>query len=78
MFEEGWESKQGRIDRVAGQPESLAEHTLSKDDGLVEHATFGLRVQSPEVRVDNATDNSATVIAVDSANRRGTLVKVVQ
>ena len=77
-FEEWRESEQGRIDRAAGQPESPAAHKLSRDDGLVEYATLELRVHPPEVSVDNAADDNATVIAVDSANRPGTLVEVVQ
>ena len=77
-FEEWRESEQGRADRAAGQPESPAAHGHSRDDGLVEYATLELRVHPPEVSVDNAVDESATVIAVDSANRPGTLVEVVQ
>ena len=77
-FEEWRESEQGRADRAAGQPESPAAHSHSRDDGLVEYATLELRVHPPEVSVDNAVDESATVIAVDSANRPGTLVEVVQ
>jgi len=77
-FEEWRESEQGRADRAAGQPESPATHGHSRDDGLVEYATLELRVHPPEVSVDNTVDESATVIAVDSANRPGTLVEVVQ
>ena len=44
----------------------------------MEYATLELRVHPPEVSVDNAADDNATVIAVDSANRPGTLVEVVQ
>ena len=48
------------------------------EDGLLEYATCELRIHPPEVRIDNELDDESTVVIVDSANRPGTLVEVVQ
>lgn len=43
---------------------------------MLEHETLLLRVNPPNVDVDNQSHPSETVITVDSANRPGTLVEV--
>ena len=44
---------------------------------LLEYEALALRVAPPEISVDNVSRAAATVIAIDSANRPGTLVSVV-
>uniref|UniRef100_A0A7S0S4Y5 ACT domain-containing protein n=2 Tax=Chlamydomonas leiostraca TaxID=1034604 RepID=A0A7S0S4Y5_9CHLO len=45
---------------------------------LLEYETLELRVHPPNVTIDNESYLDATVITLDSANRPGTLVEVVQ
>ena len=44
----------------------------------LEYATLELRVNPPTVRVDNDLEDRSTVVIVESANRPGTLVEVVE
>eukprot|EP00775_Hariotina_reticulata_P005371 gene5371-5606_t len=54
-------------------------HTSVTSEGeLLEHQTLELRVHPPNVTVDNESYDDRTIITVDSANRPGTLVEVVQ
>jgi len=49
------------------------------DDGtLLEYETLELRLHPPNVLVDNETYDDMTVVTIDSANRPGTLIEVVQ
>lgn len=43
---------------------------------LKEYHTLELRLNPPQISIDNDCDNSATVLCIDSANRSGTLVEV--
>eukprot|EP00879_Flechtneria_rotunda_P017211 GHRR01018032.1.p1 GENE.GHRR01018032.1~~GHRR01018032.1.p1 ORF type:complete len:568 (+),score=198.34 GHRR01018032.1:444-2147(+) len=55
------------------------KHTSVTSEGeLLEHQTLELRVHPPNVTIDNDLYDDRTVITVDSANRPGTLVEVVQ
>ena len=45
---------------------------------LLEYEALALRVAPPEISVDNVSRAAATVITIDSANRPGTLVSVVE
>ncbi|CDP13377.1 unnamed protein product [Coffea canephora] len=49
--------------------------SVSVDD---EFEKLALRINPPMVTVDNESDKKATLIKVDSANRRGSLLEVVQ
>ncbi|CAA3003875.1 ACT domain-containing ACR4-like [Olea europaea subsp. europaea] len=49
--------------------------SVSVDD---EFEKLVLRMNPPRVTVDNASNNKATLIKVDSANKRGSLLEVVQ
>ncbi|KZV44080.1 hypothetical protein F511_10751 [Dorcoceras hygrometricum] len=49
--------------------------TLAVDD---EYEKLVLRMNPPRVTVDNASDKKATLIKVDSANKRGSLLEVAQ
>ena len=51
---------------------------LLDENGIVEYATLELRVHPPSVKIDNTLDEDSTVVIVDSANRPGTLVEVVE
>ncbi|KAL3142750.1 hypothetical protein ABBQ38_003051 [Trebouxia sp. C0009 RCD-2024] len=52
--------------------------SVSCSGELLEYETLELRVNPPNIDVDNNYDPSCTLITVDSANRPGTLVEVVQ
>ena len=45
---------------------------------LLDNLTLELRVHPPEVHIDNVSDEKYTVVTIDSANRPGSLVFVVQ
>mmetsp|Transcript_29833 Transcript_29833/g.63522 ORF Transcript_29833/g.63522 Transcript_29833/m.63522 type:complete len:694 (+) Transcript_29833:62-2143(+) len=66
--------------RGSGSRRSSVQHdaSLLDENGIVEYATLELRVHPPSVKIDNTLDDSATVVIVDSANRPGTLVEVVE
>ena len=49
----------------------------SREGALLEYETLELRVNPPNVIIENREDQACTHIAVDSANRPGTLVEVV-
>ena len=48
------------------------------ENGMLEYATLELRVHPPSVKIDNTLEEGSTVVIVDSANRPGTLVGVVE
>ena len=48
------------------------------ENGMLEYATLELRVHPPSVKIDNTLEEGSTVVIVDSANRPGTLVEVVE
>ena len=50
--------------------------SVSCSGELLEYETLELRVNPPNIDVDNNYDSSYTLITVDSANRPGTLVEV--
>ena len=50
--------------------------SVSCSGELLEYETLELRVNPPNIDVDNNYDPSCTLITVDSANRPGTLVEV--
>ena len=50
--------------------------SVSRSGELLEYETLELRVNPPNIDVDNNYDPSCTLITVDSANRPGTLVEV--
>ena len=50
--------------------------SVSCSGELLEYETLELRVNPPNIDVDNNYDPSYTLITVDSANRPGTLVEV--
>ena len=50
--------------------------SVSSSGELLEYETLELRVNPPNIDVDNNYDPSCTLITVDSANRPGTLVEV--
>ena len=43
---------------------------------LKEYHTLELRLNPPQISIDNDCDDGATVLCIDSANRSGTLVEV--
>lgn len=45
---------------------------------ILEYETLELRIHPPNVNVDNQSEPTCTVVTIDSANRPGTLVEVVQ
>lgn len=51
--------------------------SVSCSGELLEYETLELRVNPPNIDVDNNYDPSCTLITVDSANRPGTLVEVI-
>lgn len=53
-------------------------HAVTNDGALLEYETLELRVHPPNVIIDNDMYEDRTAITVDSANRPGTLVEVVQ
>ncbi|KAK9829031.1 hypothetical protein WJX72_003510 [[Myrmecia] bisecta] len=54
------------------------QSSVSHSGELLEYETLELRVHPPNINIDNGCDDACTVITVDSANRPGTLVEVVQ
>lgn len=51
---------------------------VAPDGALLEYETLELRVHPTNVVIDNETREDSTLITVDSANRPGTLVELVQ
>ena len=62
--------------RSSAQNSSAAP--LLDENGMLEYATLELRVHPPSVKIDNTLEEGSTVVIVDSANRPGTLVEVVE
>lgn len=52
--------------------------SVSRSGELLEYETLELRVHPPNINIDNDFSSEFTLITVDSANRPGTLVEVVQ
>ncbi|KAK9812463.1 hypothetical protein WJX73_001778 [Symbiochloris irregularis] len=50
----------------------------SREGALLEYETLELRVNPPNIIIENRAETDYTHIAIDSANRPGTLVEVVQ
>ena len=50
--------------------------SVSNSGELLEYETLELRVNPPNIDIDNNYDPTCTLITVDSANRPGTLVEV--
>ena len=48
----------------------------SREGALLEYETLELRVNPPNIIIENRAENDYTHIAIDSANRPGTLVEV--
>lgn len=51
---------------------------VDEEGCLLDNLTLELRVHPPEIHVDNVGDSSSTIVTIDSANRPGSLVFVVQ
>ncbi|GLC45665.1 hypothetical protein PLESTM_001763700 [Pleodorina starrii] len=52
--------------------------SVTSEGTLLEYETLELRIHPPNVVIDNDTYDDMTVITIDSANRPGTLIEVVQ
>ncbi|GLI62359.1 hypothetical protein VaNZ11_004977 [Volvox africanus] len=52
--------------------------SVTSEGTLLEYETLELRIHPPNVVIDNETYDDMTVITIDSANRPGTLIEVVQ
>mmetsp|Transcript_2428 Transcript_2428/g.7020 ORF Transcript_2428/g.7020 Transcript_2428/m.7020 type:complete len:583 (-) Transcript_2428:236-1984(-) len=57
---------------------SNSRASVSREGVLLEYETLALRVHPPNIVVDNESNKLYTVLTIDSANRPGTLVEVVQ
>ncbi|KAG1661089.1 hypothetical protein FOA52_012078 [Chlamydomonas sp. UWO 241] len=69
------------LEEYTDQEGSAQEQQLSSvsDQGvLLEYETLELRIHPPNVDIDNRAFDDRTVITLDSANRPGTLVELVQ
>lgn len=51
---------------------------VDEEGCLLDNLTLELRVHPPEIHIDNAGDPNYTIVTIDSANRPGSLVFVVQ
>ncbi|KAG7673537.1 hypothetical protein Ndes2526B_g03010 [Nannochloris sp. 'desiccata'] len=51
---------------------------VDEEGCLLDNLTLELRVHPPEVHIDNSGDPQSTLVTIDSANRPGSLVFVVQ
>ncbi len=58
----------------AGNP---SQSSVTQDGLLLEYETLELRIHPPNVVIDNDTYDDMTVITIDSANRPGTLIEVI-
>eukprot|EP00878_Enallax_costatus_P041610 GHUV01048434.1.p1 GENE.GHUV01048434.1~~GHUV01048434.1.p1 ORF type:complete len:220 (+),score=65.20 GHUV01048434.1:1204-1863(+) len=56
----------------------LKQNAVTEAGDLLEYETLELRIHPPNVRIDNESHEDKTVLIIDSANRPGTLVEVVQ
>eukprot|EP00201_Polytomella_parva_P022516 CAMPEP_0175043002 /NCGR_PEP_ID=MMETSP0052_2-20121109/2908_1 /TAXON_ID=51329 ORGANISM="Polytomella parva, Strain SAG 63-3" /NCGR_SAMPLE_ID=MMETSP0052_2 /ASSEMBLY_ACC=CAM_ASM_000194 /LENGTH=305 /DNA_ID=CAMNT_0016305939 /DNA_START=165 /DNA_END=1078 /DNA_ORIENTATION=- len=52
--------------------------SVTSEGTLLEYETLELRIHPPNVQIDNSTYDDVTVVTIDSANRPGTLIEVVQ
>jgi len=52
--------------------------SVNQEGTLLEYETLELRVTPPNVQIDTEGDPEATIVTVDSANRPGTLIELVQ
>lgn len=57
---------------------SDAKSLVAVSGEILEYETLELRIHPPNVNIDNQQDATSTVVTIDSANRPGTLVEVVQ
>jgi len=65
--------------RGPGRGDPHSEPALASHPSFdVEYEALALRVAPPEVTVDNGGSGEATTLTVDSANRAGTLITVVE
>ncbi|EFJ46840.1 hypothetical protein VOLCADRAFT_121048 [Volvox carteri f. nagariensis] len=64
--------------REAEQANGAKHSSVTANGVLLEYETLELRVHPPNVNIDNETYADRTLITLDSANRPGTLVEVVQ
>lgn len=60
------------------EKEARSRAAVDEHGELLDSATYELRVHPPEVLVDNESHERWTIVTVDSANRPGSLVHVVQ
>lgn len=58
--------------------EALQSRSTTLEGSLLEYETLELRVSPPNINIDNDTCEDSTIITIDSANRPGTLIEVVQ
>lgn len=52
------------------------QSSVGRDGKLRDYEDLELRINPTQVEIDNESDDSCTVLKVDSANRPGTLVEV--
>ncbi|GIL56004.1 hypothetical protein Vafri_11479 [Volvox africanus] len=64
--------------REAEQANGAKQSSVTANGALLEYETLELRVHPPNVNIDNEAYADRTLITLDSANRPGTLVEVVQ
>ncbi|KAJ9516343.1 hypothetical protein QJQ45_001043 [Haematococcus lacustris] len=62
----------------AAEAQNPQQNSVTSDGLLLEYETLELRLHPPNVVIDNETYDDATLITIDSANRPGTLIEVVQ
>lgn len=60
------------------ESKSSLSTAVTPEGSLLDRTVLELRVNPPNVEIDNTSYETATIITVDSANRPGTLVEVVQ
>ncbi|KAI8467573.1 MAG: hypothetical protein J3K34DRAFT_523655 [Monoraphidium minutum] len=60
------------------ESQNYKQSSVTSDGELLDVLTLELRVHPPNVNIDNDSYDDRTIITVDSANRPGTLVEVVQ
>ncbi|CAL5228986.1 g12223 [Coccomyxa viridis] len=58
--------------------EEVGRREGRRGEDLAEYATLALRIDPPSVVVDNDSSPTCSVLRIDSANRPGTLIEVVQ
>jgi len=67
------------LEEYLNQEGASANQSSVSDAGvLLEYETLELRIHPPNVDIDNQTHEHRTIVTLDSANRPGTLVELVQ